>query len=431
MNTSCSIVQEADLGSPQDHSRPGFRSFRTFPSAPTYYPLVVLNALAELYHEYNAAFAPLVEANREASSDYALCRTAQSQTTNYFVQIDMRGLPDAFLVAAPMLSKEEIRECLRHNIFEMENSVAMYYLLENAFAREGASYFSQRFRQGLNQLRQRNKMPIAVLAVTDQKYAELCTNEFGQDPMLPLADSKVQMISGFDRVFSPQGFLTHLQERAGNCAYQLYVRSSDPIEKLRNPQTVVIHPLLAREEIRKVIKAHAITLNVDSPHNVAVHARINDSKAYLVTMQMGFRITRKEDLADPRLKAYLATANDDGSEVHSKPLVRAKPLQGTYGCYGHYRGSLGDSRFMRDVEGGLATRGAYIVQPELQNPSVRNQADGVLYSYIDRNLFCFTDEHPCFLGGFRTYLPAASEEARRGRIHGSRESVYSEILPSP
>ena len=59
-----------------------------------------------------------------------------------------------------------------------------------------------------------------------------------------LPDDEVLRLSGFNALWGPQQFLDHLVEHGGECAYLLYVRSSDPIQKLRRPEECIEHPLL-------------------------------------------------------------------------------------------------------------------------------------------------------------------------------------------
>ena len=109
-------------------------------------------------------------------------------------------------------------------------------------------------------------------------------------------------------------------------------------------------------------------------------------------------------------------------------LLRVKPMKGTYGGYGHFRGTLGDARFRRDLRDALLKRGSYVVQPELQNPTLTNQDDGRSYMYIDRVFFSSDGRNYRFMGGERTLMPIDSNEAQNNRVHGNSSSVYAEII---
>lgn len=176
------------------------------------YTQPVVGALGSLYAEYNDEFAPLVEANREWPTDYQYCQRPDGGAVNYFVQIDMVGLPPDFLRDAASADPQEVARMLRHGVFEIENSVAMYQLLERIYANDaGESSFKARFRSSLDALRQRFNMPIALLAVTDQKHAAMRESEFGKVDGEPLTSDEVRELSGFDAFLDHRSLLTMLQ----------------------------------------------------------------------------------------------------------------------------------------------------------------------------------------------------------------------------
>jgi spermidine synthase len=45
-------------------------------------------------------------------------------------------------------------------------------------------------------------------------------------------------------------------------------------------------------------------------------------------------------------------------------MIRAKPADGSYGCYGHIRGFIHDREFRNLLRKGLKERGFYILQVE-------------------------------------------------------------------
>jgi hypothetical protein len=414
------------------------------------YPRSVVHALIELYAEYNSNFAALVDANRENPGDYKFAETAAGKIENSFVQIDMLGLPAQFLRLAEFSSPAEVKNALRHSVFEIENSLAMYQLLEGAFANEARqSAFGINFRSSLEAIRQRHGKPIALLAVTEEKLEGMRQMEFGKCCGEAISAAEVKELSGFDALMGPAEFRAHLAANQGQCQYLLYVRASDPIDKLKNPTRSVAHSLLDDTELRRIVKAHSITLNIDAP-NMAPQCRINDTKAYMPTMGMGYRIASFEDLladasrggvARQRFEqglgvellttefAHFLSAHEvDPLQVLSGEVqLRAKPLQGTYGCYGHVRGGLLESSFRSEVERNMRQRGEYIIQPEMRTPMITNKRDGSTYTYIDRNFLSCVDGKICFVGGVRNLLPVDSHEAKHGRLHGSKSSVYAEI----
>jgi hypothetical protein len=92
------------------------------------------------------------------------------------------------------------------------------------------------------------------------------------------------------------------------------------------------------------------------------------------------------------------------------------------------RGSLSDREVRGDLRKNLETRGAYVIQPELSLPVIQNTVDGATLTYIDRNFFAMTQEGPRFLGGFRSMMNVDSKEAKNGRLHGSADTLWAEIV---
>lgn len=232
-------TKEADI-------RSSLSPFLFLPAYKIYYPDVVIEALGNLYTEYNRAFGCLIEKNREWDTDYQHCMMGpHGSPVNFAVQIDMVGLPQGFLETAADVSENDMREVLRHSIFEIENSLAMYQVMEYIFSSDSRdSFFKRQFRASLDEIRQRFGMPIALLAATDQKYEAMKESEFGKSPQELLSDAEVMQFSGFDRFFGQQEFREYLAYTSGKCNYLLYARTSDPVAKLKKPDVNVEHPLL-------------------------------------------------------------------------------------------------------------------------------------------------------------------------------------------
>ncbi|MCK5476251.1 MAG: hypothetical protein KAI71_06775 [Candidatus Pacebacteria bacterium] len=428
MSEDENIMETIDCGSIKEHKeiRSALGPFRTFPDYTIIYPEVVIKALCNLYEEYNQAFIPLVATNREWETDYGLCMNGSF--VNYCVQIDMVGLSEVELKILDSMSEIEVREILRKKIFEIENSIAMYQLLERIFSQNGHdSFFKIRFRAVLDDLRRRFDKPIALLAVTEEKYEAILASEFGRCPDEKLTNSEVKNLSGFDTLFSPQQFCEYLVTNNGECKHLLYVRSSDPIAKLKKPNLVVDHPLLSDSAVRRVIKANALTLNVDIPE-MEYDRRINDTKDYMVEMNMAFPIISIEDLHSDGFREYLYTQGIDLADVESgKVSIRCKPTKGAYGCYGHVSGFLTEKKFSKNLKRNLRLRGPYVIQLEMITPIVVNSSLGVELTYIDRNFVGMINGHPQFIGGVRNLIPTDAVEAREHRIHGNSLSIYAEI----
>jgi hypothetical protein len=426
-------------------------TFQVLPEYIATYPQRVIQALANLYAEYNQAFAPIIEANREWGTDYRYGYSLDGTSVNRWVQIDMVGLPEKFLEAANTLGEQEIQNALRSRIFEIENSLARNAFMELVFSRNNQdSFFKRQMRASLDELRQRYGKKIALLAVTEQKYLAMKETEFGKREEEPLTDEYVRELTGFDRFFHPEGFIKHLEENNGSSDYLLYVRSSDPVSKLKDPTVEVEHPLLSDENVRRIIKAYAITFNIDAPRMDPTR-RINDTKEYLPIMRMGYAVHTLTDMFTPEFAAYMSSGKPykeyNGTERLAREFIlylqsqgvdpamwesgetslHFKPLKGTYGCYGHIHGPLSDKEFRQQLRKNMGKRGSYVVQPKMQCPVIINATDGKAYTFIDRVFFTSDGMTYRFMGGFRSLMPLDSIEAKNGRNHGSEHTVWAEI----
>lgn len=418
--------QMAKLGRVVDRTdiRSSMGPFHYLPEYTVPYPETVTKALSEIYAEYNLAFDPLIKANREWDTDYQHGMHGPNRTpSNHFVQIDMIGLPEDYLKTAANLDIDSVREDLKGRIFEIENSLAMYQLLIKIFAQNDQdSRFGSKFRRGLDIVREINNRPIALLAVTDQKYQAMKESEFGKADNETLSNEEIREMSGFDTFFGPADFINHLSQNGGESDYLLYVRSSDPVSKLRKPNTEVENPLLSDETLREVIKKYAVTFNIDNPEwPTGDNRRINDTKEYLITMGMAFPISADTDLDTEEFRKYLILR---GYDLEGAGL-RAKPMQSSYGCYGHLRSI--EKKFRQELRREIRQRGPYVIQPEMQTPVILNETDGRTYTYIDRNFFSSDGKNFEFMGGFRSLMPMDSIEAQKGRVHGNGSTVWAEI----
>lgn len=419
------LVQRADI-------RSSIGPFLQFPEHKTEYPREATEALGRLYQEYNASFAPLVEANREWATDYQYCMGPDGMPVNYFVQIDMVGLPDDYLNITTQVGTDAAKDDLRGRIFEIENSLAMTHMLGELFTQDGEpSQFKDRYRNSLQELKEKFGKPIALLAATQPKFDAMRSSEFGKHEDEPLTDDEVYEMTGFDAFMGPEEFARHIEERGGECDYLLYVRSSDPVAKLRDPNAQVDNPLLSDDNMRRIIKAHTITMNVDNPAwGPQDPRRINDTKAYLPMMGMAHPVYPENGYDPEEVAAYLQRQGvDEESIALGKATVRSKPMGGTYGCYGHERGPFGGVAFANKLNKNMGLRGPYVIQPEMPIPSVEDPENGN-FVYIDRNFMSCTgqDGEPRFMAGFRSFMPTHSPEAKKGRIHGSSATVWAEIV---
>ncbi|MCR4322844.1 MAG: hypothetical protein NUV61_02040 [Candidatus Azambacteria bacterium] len=323
------------------------------------------------------------------------------------------------------MPEDAVCDVMRKNIFEIENSIAMYQLLERFFEKNGESRFRTGWRATLNDLRHQFGKPIALLAVTKQKHEAMLSSEFGLGVGESPSDADVLDLTGFDAFFGPEEFKQHLASNGGESEYLLFVRSSDPVSKLRNPEEETEDSILNDRNIRQVIKRNAITFNVDDPAwPVGDTRRINDTKWYMPPLGIACPLGIDAKLNSDEVHTYLSNTLKVGRER----MLRFKPAQGAYGCYGHRRGSLITDRGLRsDLRRELRRRGSYMVQPELESPTAVDE-HGRGYAYIDRVFFAYISNKPTFIGGFRSFMPLDSEEAKFGRNHGSKDTVWAEIV---
>lgn len=416
-------------------------SFNVLPENITYYPAHVLQALAELHDEYNRSFAALVAKNQEFPRDYQFCLTGPDGTpVNRWTQIDMVGLPPSFLEESVNYSVSEVKEELRGNMFEIENSLAMYGLLQRMFDTNGEkSFFDRQFRASLDDVRKEFGMPIALLAVTDDKYEAMRMSEFGKRSGEKLTDEEVMEYSGFDTLMGPNEFAAHVAEmrRQGkDCGYLLYARTSDPVSKLKDPSVQVDHPLLSDPYYREIIKAYTLTMNIDNPSwDKNDRRRINDTKEHLPSIGMGFAVEpgfQYDESFWPRLREYLALNGVSQEDIESgKAWAHFKPMFNSYGAYGHFRGEIGKQSFVNAMIKTIEQRGPLILQREMKIPRVQstNSNYPIELAYIHRNFFYHDGYKWRFLGGFNNGMPVGSTELKKGRVHGNGEAHWGLNLP--
>lgn len=403
---------------------------KSFPRIRVNYPSVLKNALEILFDEYNEVFSDLVHSNIEWEKDYQYC-FINGAPVNYIAQIDMCGISNYELSLVNDFDIDTAVSFLRNRIFEIENSWALYQILGSVCSTaERTSFYGKQTRRMLDEIRARFKRPIALLALTQEKHESVKACEFGKGPNEMLTQKEVFELSGFDNLFGPNDFLDYLNGSSYSCEYLLFVRASDPIEKLRKPETIVAQPLTSISKIRKIIKENSITLNVDNPDWGQFDSRrLNDTKRYLSDMQMGFSVFSYEDIQADSFDAYLNRKGSSVEQVMSTSTkIRAKPLQGTFGCYGHIRGFLSDKDFRHNLKRNIRKRGPYVLQLEQTPPVVTNTFNDVEYAFIDRVFVGKIRGRTEWFGGHREFLPCSSNEVKSGRLHGNAQAVTAEIL---
>lgn len=398
--------------------------FLTFPEYQTHYPESIQEALMELHAEYNTAFQPLVENNKEFETDYQQAIDSENHAISRIVRFDLVALPPEFLEQAGNLPAEVVKEVLRKNIFEVENAFGMYQLVQRiGITEDQKSVLRKRFEEALNEIRKLTRKKIAILTTNPEKDASVRALEFGKMNTEKPTDQEVYELSGFDKYYSPEDFKAMI-EKKGDCEELLVVRSSEPNSKLKNPNHELESNLLNDSELRRIIKANAITLNIDNPEGGS-GTLINDSKAYLPEMKMGFLLQDQElsELNSDEFKTFLLSNGINPEEGYK--TLRAKPVSCT-GAYGQMT-LKNKSKSRRNLKNEIKKRGDYILQPEMKTPIFVNENNGEHYTGIDRVFTAIVNGKPTFIGGVRNYISTSNHEAKNGRIHGSKDTIYTEI----
>ncbi len=421
--------------------------FNSFPEYKVAYPNGIKKALTDMYEDYNQAFKTLVEANSEWPEDYQYAMDKEGNPVNYFVRVDMVGLPETYLEDSKAHDEGTVKRTMQGCVFEFENAPAMNNLVTNLFPRDGEpSTFKEGLDKTLDGIRDKFDKKIALLAVNDEKCESIKSAELGMKEGETISDERVKELSGFDTFFTPDTFKQYLTENNGECDYLLYVRTSEPTTVLRKPKEKQAS-LLEDDAMRKTIKANAITFNIDNPAwDPKDSRRINDTKAYLSTMGMAHEVTTLADIFttegkrdttfehNPHLFRFLQeNGATEGVEDTNGLTLRGKPKQGTYGSYGHVTGSIQEAAFRKKVKEEMKNRGPYLIQPEMTIPEINDNRTGESYMYIDRNYMGVEitengDPQPFFISGIRAMMPIEKTEAQKGRVHGNSDTAWAEIL---
>ena len=403
-----------------------YGEFKTFADYQVIYPLSVVTAIQELCKEYHTVFSKSVRAHTEASTDYQLLlMDNQTNYINLFVQVDMAGLSTDFIETTKHLDVYTVKELISGRVFEIDDSLAMYNLMRGIHSGYKPSAFKMNFDAALTEVRNRAARPIAILATTTEKYHAIMQTELGiMDGSIPSTEY-VQNTIGFDKVFGPEEFKEHLATNDGKSLYLLYVRASPPVHTLKNAD-VESSELLTNHEYRRIIRANALTINIDNPQADSMGLTIvNDSKASLPDMGMGFRINTTADI---RTKEFIKWNKRVGIDLATP--VRAKPVYGAHGAHGAFTTRIQTmAKPESKLEKAIEKWGAYLIQPEIKATEIHNTTNAITYGFVDR-LFVYSrpDGSTEFLGGLRNFIPTSSHEAKKNNYHGNSDAVWGEII---
>ncbi len=426
-------------------------------------PETMVAALGDLYREFQGAFQ-LPEGHKENATDYRYCVGAE--TPMMAVQVDMAALSPEELEAIALMEKEEAKEFLRSKIYEIEGSIAGYGILDGLFPNEsGGSNWGDNWRESLDAVREKHEKPVVLLAPTCEKYEGMLGFEFGYSPeeiaagRRPTAED-IKRITGFDDFMGPDEYLSYLGATdldADGLPIDhplLYVRASNPVSKLRNPNAEVEQPLFDNPETRRIVRAFTLTPNIDDPRS-PISQHVNDTKSYMPAMGLAVEIAPDTEavrnwlagfgngagsLALNKSSRYNSTVlsirgflEDRGIDPDGDFVLRGKPTNDAYGGYGHVsvKFAKGKPTSTGKLKNLLTQWGSYMLQPDIPSLEKKDPATGASSKAIFRLfLTCAPDGAINYMGGFVNMLPTTSREISNGsaeRVHGNGAATFGEV----
>lgn len=406
------------------------------------YPENVKLALAEIYTEYVQEYQELV---RLSWNKYPESINKEWKLVIPFVQIDMVYLPEKFLEAVKDYAPWLIKEVLKPFIFEIESSVAYYDLLSKIWTNswERLWWFAEWFREQLDKIRGITGKKISLLVTSPIKYESIKELEFGVTQWEIPDVTMIREKSGFDSILWPNEFIKYFRRRVSDTLF--YVRASNDASELKSWGTDVLENLLQNEEYRTFIRNHSITTNIDEPGSTF---SINDTKKYMKNMGLGFFFDSIESIISEEalgyinlwkdfskftgefyteeLKKYLFAIWVDESIIKKGELTfRCKPVEWSYGAYGHVRLRIQDAKSRRKLRDAMIWKWQYILQVEHKAPLLVNIHNSREYRWIDRIFMSMNrDGKVKFMQWFTNIIPADNDEARKNNIHWSRVTEY-------
>lgn len=422
----------------------------------------ITGALSDIYREFQDAF-DLPDGHRENDTDYRYCLGSGSPMMA--VQIDMAGLTAEEMAEIETKSPDEAREFIRGKIFEIEGSIAGYGILGGLFS----DAWGKEWQAALDRVREAYQKPILLLAPTEQKYRGMLGFEFGLSEeeiasgVRPTRE-QIKETTGFDDFYGPDEYREYLDNapRDENDLPVdhplLYVRASDPVEKLKNPNVAVEHPLFSDKWTRRVTRAFTLTPNIDDPDSPKSQ-HINDTKSYMPALGLGVEVSPdkqgfdswKAGAGDGAGSLKMVGENEDNQTIEeirtfleSRGIdpesddykLRFKPTVDAYGGYGHFsipfeNGHPVNGKKLKKLLKNIDERGSYIMQPELNTRERHDPATGMTHREIFR-IFLSTDPRDGEIrpmGAFVNSIPVTSQEIKGSveRVHGNGGAVFREI----
>lgn len=408
------------------------------------YPDNIKLALAILYNQYVEEYEQLV---KQSGNTYPSAFSLSGNLVIPFIQIDMVYLPSSFLRSIQDCDPTILADVLRPFIFEIESSVAYYEFLSkiNIWVPYNTSWFWLWLRLGIDDIRMRTGKKVALLVTSSTKYQSIKELEFWINWSLFIDDLTVKIKSGFDALLSPDEFREYYEgiQKWKTSDTLFYVRASSDTQDFKDQKES--RNILQNEEYRDFIRSNSITVNIDSPDTAFP---LNDTKRYMRNMWLGLPFTSIDEIIPiwvlecvrnnndfssfswpyytPKVQEYLRSVwvgEDDIAEW--KLVFRCKPIEWSYGAYGHVRLNIQDAKSRRKLRDAMKNGGSYLLQIENQSPTIINDKSQKEYKAIDRIFMRMDrDGNISFLEGFINAIPSDSDEAKKNNIHGSRLTEY-------
>jgi hypothetical protein len=129
------------------------------------------------------------------------------------------------------------------------------------------------------------------------------------------------------------------------------------------------------------------------------------------------------------LEQYLLAIWVDANTINTGDLIfRCKPVEWSYGAYGHVRLRIQDAKSRRKLRDAMQQQSTYLLQVEHQAPIIVNIANNKNYRWIDR-VFMSMDSagNIEFMQWFTNIIPADNDEAKKNNIHWGRLTEYGAI----
>ncbi len=410
------------------------------------YPENVKIALGDIYNEYIEEYQRLVKLSWNS---YPKSLNKRWKIIIPFIQIDMVYLPESFLEAIKNCNPWFIKEVIKPFIFEIESSVAYYELLSKIWTRiwiknsDNQWWFANWFHELLDNIRSNTWKKISLLVTSKSKYKSIKEFEFWIAASDILNDADVREKSGFDSIIWPDEFINYFRRKVSDTLF--YVRSSTDASELKSWSMEGTDNLIDNEEYRTFIRSYSITTNIDEPGSAFP---INDTKKYMKNMGLWFLFDSIESIISEEaidyikqwkdfskftgrfytkeLEKYLFAIWVDESMIKKGEITfRCKPVEWSYGAYGHVRLKIQDAKSRRKLRDSMIWKWQYILQVEHLAPLLVNTSNGKEYRWIDRIFMSMDrDGRIKFMQWFTNIIPADNDEAKKNNIHWSRFTEY-------